>query len=418
MADNEKNLLELLKDTCGVSITSVDDSEQHNNYTKISDSDFSKINACFQNIPYILKEVHDAQFYSDTYKVIYDKGLGTLQKSSIDSNLFRANIVAPGTNNDITGQALLQKMNWTDIMKVSEVILSVYRIASVATNQYFLARFDKKLEAVEKRVNEIQRFLEIDKESQLWADGQFLKETKNNAQYILENQAYCHATLFTVQSIRRTSLANIKLFYEQLQDLRLLLSQNDNDEETTSKINIYKGYLTKYWYSVYLYEIAYYLEVYLSNSTDAFFLQNVIFEMKNIIDMFEESYKIISAEISKYIDKVKALNENIVPALLMKSIGKVLQIAASPSTPLLNVGAKGAGMLLDIGGDALEKHEKSLKDAKKQMVLAELEALITPYSDLEPLKFQVSAVANINTVYNHRIELIISEKEAYIRMSK
>lgn len=407
--DNKDNLLKVLDDKYGISIAPVEDTEKYDSYKKISDGDFAKFNASLQNVPFVLKSINNANYYSGTYKVVYDKGLGVLQRSAKDSNLFRANIVAPGTNNDITGQALLQELNQSEIMKLSNFAIASFTVASIATNQYFLARIDKKLESVEKKVIEILTFLEIDKESQLWADGEFLREVRDNVQYILNNATYCQATLINVQSIRRTALANIKLYYRQLQNLEPTLNQNDNGKETTEKLNNYKSYLSKYWYSVFLYELAYYLEIYLSNITDSTFLQKAILEMGNVVNMYKEGYDVIKGFIDKYIDEVKALKPNDVPAKVMKNFGEFV------NSPLSSPIVKGVGIALNKGGNRLEKYEKTKKNAKKQEIIDELELEIKPYSDLEPLKFHIEAINNIDTAYNKRLELIVTSNEAFIK---
>lgn len=348
--------------------------------------------------------------------MIYDKGLGVLQKSAKDPNLFRANIVTPGTNNDINGQALLQELKPTELMKVSNLLMSAFSVAAVATNQYYLARIDSKLDAIEKKVDEIRRFLEIDKESQLWADGEFLKEIRNSIEFIIEDDTYRQATLTNIQSIRRTALASIKLYYEQLFGLKDYLDVKDNDKETTANIEKYKGYLPKFWYSVYLFEMSYYLEAYLSKITDKRFLGKIASEMKDIIGMFNDGYNLIDNEIAKYINEVKALKANEVPAKMMKALGRVLEVTRIPiANPLIAYGAKGIGAVLDFGGDYLEKMEKSKKKAKKQDVIEGLEAVIKPYSDLEPLNFQIEAVNTMNSIYNKKLEVVVTEDNAYIK---
>jgi len=293
--------------------------------------------------------------------------------------------------------------------------MSSFSIAAVVTNQYYLTKINNKLDAIEKKVNEILRFLEINKESQLWADGEFLKETSNNIQFIIEDDSYRQATLTSIQSIRRSSLANIKLYYEQLFDLKKLLDLKDNDKKATENLDKYKGYLPKFWYSVYLYEVSYYLETYLSKITDERFLQQVIVEMKKIINMFSKGYEVISNEISQYIDAVKALKANEVPAKMMKEVGKILEITSIPVfNPLAFWGAKSLGVVLDTGGDYLEKIEKSKKETKKQEVIKELERIIKPYSDLEPLNFQMESVQNISNIYNKKLEVIITEDAVYL----
>jgi hypothetical protein len=408
--ENKENLLKVLEDTYGVSITPVADTEKYDSYKKISKDDFAKVNACFHDVPFFIKSITDAIYYTGTYKVVYDKGLGVLQRSAKDPTLFRGNVVVPGTNNNIIGQALLQELKPSEFRTLSNIVTASFTVASIATNQYFLARIDNKLESVEEKVNEILNFLEIDKESQLWADGEFLKEVRDNAQYILDSETYCQATLINIQAIRRTALANIKLYYEQLQSIKPKeKDQNNKIKEITEKLKKYKGYLPKFWYSVYLYQVAYYLEVYLSNITDSAFLLKVISEMKKIITMYQEGYNVISGLVNKYIAEVKALKVNDLPAKVIKDIG---EIANSPMNSLIS---KGVVFLLDKGADGLENHEKTKKSAMKQKINDELESVNKPYSDLEPFKFQIEAINNINSTYNKRLEIIVTSNEAYIK---
>lgn len=410
--ENEYNLFKVLKDKYGVSVVSIEDAEKLDSYKKISDDDFAKINACFQSIPLYLKSINDANYYSGTYKVIYDKGLGVLQTAAKDPNLFRGNVVTPGTNNNITGQALFQKVH-PEVKTLSNIVTASFTVASIATSQYFLARIDNKLASVEKKVNEIKQLLENEKESQLWADGEFLKEVIDNVQYILDNEIYRQATLINVQSIRKTALANIKLFSKQLEILKpeLELKPNDNVKVTKEKLNKYKEYLPKYWYSVYLYGFAYALEVLLSNITDSFFLNKVILEIEKMITMYKEGYDVISALINQYIDEVETLKANGRPAKYTKNIGEFF--TSSINNPLYR---EVKDTLLDVGVKRLEEHEKNKKNAMKQEIIDDLKSVITPFSDLEPLKLQIKAINNIDTIYNNRVELIVTGNEAFIKM--
>jgi len=193
-----------------------------------------------------------------------------------------------------------------------------------------------------------------------------------------------------------------------------LLNAKDNDKDAMKKLDKYKGYLPKYWYSAYLYEMAYYLEVRLSQITDKAFLNRVIEEMDYIINMFQDGYQVINDEINKYIDEVKALKANTVPAVAMKNIGRFLEVANVP-VPVVGIwGMKGIGILLDKGGEMLEKHEKSSKQIKKQEVIDGLEQITKPYADLQPLKLHVAEVEYLNGIYNERLEIIMDEKGAYI----
>lgn len=74
---------------------------------------------------------------------------------------------------------------------------------------------------------------------------------------------------------------------------------------------------------------------------------------------------VISDEIGQYINTVKSLKANEVPANIMKSVGKVLELTRIPVVnPLFSYGAKGLGGAFDLGGDYFIKNEKSKKSKK------------------------------------------------------
>lgn len=190
----------------------------------INSDAFARINACLQDVPHIAKEIYDNKIIGETYRVVYDRGLGVLQKAAGKDNLFRANVVSTKANNDIKGQALLQK---ADTNTVSQLALSAFTIASVATSQYFLARIDKKLTSIDGKLNEIYKVIEIDKKSRLWAHGEYLRQVNDTLSYILQNDTLKQATLVSVQNIRMESLASIRSYYERLEDLKSSLNEND-----------------------------------------------------------------------------------------------------------------------------------------------------------------------------------------------
>ena len=81
-----------------------------------------------------------------------------------------------------------------------------------------------------------------------------------------------------------------------------------------------------YWYAVYLYEFAHYLEVVLSEAVDETYLNYISADMERIYSQFDECNNIYSDAIKKYIDDVKALKANTVPANI---IGWVRQGAST-----------------------------------------------------------------------------------------
>ena len=379
----------------------------------INSDAFARINACLQDVPHIAKEIYDNKIIGETYRVVYDRGLGVLQKAAGKDNLFCANVVSTKANNDIKGQALLQK---ADTNTVSQLALSAFTIASVATSQYFLARIDKKLTSIDGKLNEIYKVIEIDKKSRLWAHGEYLRQVNDTLSYILQNDTLKQATLVSVQNIRMESLASIRSYYERLEDLKSSLNENDGYKKLNENLDGYKGYLPPYWYAVYLYEFAHYLEVVLSEAVDETYLNYISADMERIYSQFDECNNIYSDAIKKYIDDVKALKANTVPANIMDGLGKVLQLGYVPAmNPLVGLGAKGAGFAMEFGAKARKDFQIGQKNNEKQDVLEILNDALEQYKNSDPIEIPIENIKLINNTYNKPFELLVDGDDIYIK---
>ena len=412
------SVAKLMEEDFGVKVDVIDKDYSYKGYEKISGSDFAKINACFRIVPDLVKNVAVAKTFEETYRVMFDRGLGDLQRAAVGNGLYRANVVAPGTNNHITGQALLQELNPQELMKVSNVISNTFAIASIVTSQYYLKDIDSKLEKIEKQIDAIRIFLEKDKESQLWANGEILKDIKEMLQYIIEDDIYRQSTIISVQAIKRDVLACAKLYFEQLKEIENNFDVKDDDKDVAKNIIKCNEYLNKMWYATYLYEMAYTLEAYLSRNTEKRYLQHIVDKENEVLDMYKEAYIIIRMELDEYIKKLKCLKTNEIPAKLMKSTGKVLEALYLIPCNLGMLGVKGVGIVMDVGADHVAEHEKNKKELKKQEVIELLTDQIIPCADLKPLKLQVETINKISDIANKRFEVIIDKKmkEAYIKM--
>ena len=412
------NIAKIMEADFGVKVDRLDKEYTYRDYEKVSGSDFAKINACFRIIPDLVKNASVANMFDGTYRVMFDRGLGELQRAAVGSDLYRANVVAHGTNNNITGQALLQELDPQELMKVSNVISNTFTIASIVTSQYYLKDIDSKLEKIEKQIDAIKIFLEKDKESQLWANGEILKDIKEMLQYIMKDDVYRQSTIISVQAVKRDVLACAKLYFEQLKEIENNLNVKDDEKEVAKSIIKCNEYLNKMWYATYLYEMAYTLEAYLSRNTDKRYLQHIINKENEVLDMYKEAYIIIRMALDEYINKLKCLKTNEIPAKLMKSTGKVLQALYLIPCNLGMLGAKSVGIVMDVGADHVAEHEKNKKEMKKQEVIDLLSNQIIPCADLKPLRLQIETINRISDIANKRFEVIIDKKagEAYIKM--
>ena len=96
----------------------------------------------FQQLPGLASH---AISYHGTYRVYFDKSLGVLQPAKQGDGFLRANVVQAGTNNKITGQALLKSASMGPL-----VANAVFSTLSMVTGQYFLYNKEDSLRSVIK----------------------------------------------------------------------------------------------------------------------------------------------------------------------------------------------------------------------------------------------------------------------------
>ena len=97
-------------------------------YKEINHSHLGQIGMLFQQLPGLATH---AVSYQGTYRVYFDKSLGVLQQAKQGDGFLRANVVQAGTNNKITGQALLKAASAGPL-----VANAVFSALSMVTGQY------------------------------------------------------------------------------------------------------------------------------------------------------------------------------------------------------------------------------------------------------------------------------------------
>lgn len=358
--------------------------------------------AVFQQLLNILKQLSDSQKYEGAYKIIFDKGLGQLQKSTNDSGLFRGNIVEFGTNNRISGQAEWQLISPSLTTGISNIILSVYNICSVVTNQYFLSQINTSLKSLLENINAVQNFLEVDKRSLAEANTEFLTEVYSNLDYYMNNSLYTQATLTNVQSIRIKSLADIKFYHNQLKDLRSKMSDKDKKKQVQDNKNKFKKNYYAYNYALKAYNLAILIEILMSGQFEEAWLTKLL---DNIIDSmieFTETYELIP----EYFEGLKILKSkddawyNILPKVLKDTGGMKVELLAS---------------FAELSADWILNKENKKKEMNKQENISEMQQYIDNYSNPKDLLSIPLAIEQYSKIQNQKIEILYHEEKLYIK---
>ncbi len=373
-------------------------------YIKLDDEAFSRINSSFRSLPNTVNDLRIKHLTSETYKVIYDKGLGQLQRSSKNPDLFRANIVEFGTNNKIKGGAELEKLQ----IKVFSPVTVVFEVASIITNQYYLASIDKKLRSLDSKINCILKFLEESKKSDLWAHGRYLQEVSSNLYEICKDNQYRVATLTNVQKIRIEALSNINFYHKMADDYanKNFNSKIKKSADTKAILQKYLDYNECCQSSIYLYCYAYLVEIMLSNVTDNSFIEKAKSNIQSIIDEYNNKY---IEDVQKFIDTVKSLNPTVYESVMSKQ-----------KIPPMALPGK-IGLALDLvltAGSIVADIKSSKKSSTKKEFDVQIKKINTEQEEKDQeLTNMINDFNIINKLYNKPVELLMTDNAAYIKLN-
>lgn len=178
-------------------------------YKEIPNSHIGQIGMVFQQLSGLATH---AVSYHGTYRVYFDKSLGVLQQAKQGNGFLRANVVQAGTNNKITGQALLKAASSGPL-----VANAVFSALSMVTGQYFLSEINNKLSQIEKKIDGIQQFLENEKRSELLANYYFLQQLIQTYKYIQSNDLQKQAAIQQLQRIRIDSFSDLNFYSTSFQ---------------------------------------------------------------------------------------------------------------------------------------------------------------------------------------------------------
>lgn len=185
------------------------------NYDFSDPSRFAKVNfpaqagiATNSLIPYLVGS-ETANALSQTYVMRFPEGVqGTLMK--LHQGGYSTALVGDSSRFVGTASAI-------PVSPAAVAALNVFTLTSFATGQYFLTNITKQLTEVNKKLDEIMKFLESDKRTKLLSELSFVKYAVSNYSSIMLNEAQRIATLANIQRAKIEAVADIEFYLEQLE---------------------------------------------------------------------------------------------------------------------------------------------------------------------------------------------------------
>jgi hypothetical protein len=366
-----------------------------NKYKKIDDSLATRLNSLIQLFPNL---INLSNYSGNVYRVVFDKGLGVLQTSAKYPGYFTGNVVQAGTNNKIVSGAVFQQLSMAP-----QIISGVFSVMSIVTGQYYMSQINNNLQKMEKEISDIKQYLKDDKKSRLLSREEFLRTTQDSLNYILENDMQKLSTITSIQKIKIDSLADINFYKMQINNLEDLSAEKDKIEEIL--MNVYEKceLISEYWYSLYLYCFAVYLEALVSQNYNQNYLKILKKDIAEKCRTYKNEHFEWKKELSDYIDSAKAFEKND----FFKIVEKVT------STNLLNILP-----LIKMTGEVskfIGMIDRIIKEGKRDKISKLKDKLLNTGENIKEIESRKEDISYLEILYNSRIELVKSKEGIYIK---
>ena len=353
-----------------------------------------RVDSILQLFPEVVNGINS----SGSFKVIYDKGLGVLQKAKDHPGLYRANVVnADGGNNNITGQALLAPVSNT-----AQIISGVFATMSMVTGQYYMCQINNELNAINQKVDLIQSFIENEKESHIKSNIKTIMTIQRDYNSILNNTDRRIMLLNSIQTIKTSSFADIEFFRKQIRTRVGVLNQNSKSNDIDATIKQMGYYIMLYYHSVLLYSYSIIFDMMLSNESDKNCIDNNTSDIDQAIREYISYINECKFSFIRYLESSNAYRAN-----------KAVELAAATPIFPLNPILGAANVLKSVGMSAYLNYDQKNKNAQKEVIKLSIDD-IDKLLDLSVLTSKKEALQEYNMRMNNKIELVRIKDELYI----
>ncbi len=367
-------------------------------YIKIDKSVAAGIDSIMQHLPQI---VLNNAYSGDVYRVVYDKGIGVLQKSAQHPGMLLGNVVSPNANNKIKDVALLEELSMRP-----QLFGGIFSAMAMITGQYYMTQINHNLEKIEKEVSAIHQFLENDKKSRLESEEEFLNQVQKTLPFLLNNKSQQQATITSVQRIKVDSLADVNFYKKQINDLKDIDIKKDKAETVICNIQRISSLISQYWYSLYLYSFASCLEPVVAQNFDPDYITYIKDDVKVKCDQYVSDHVVWRNKLNEYISAAKAFGENKILAAL-KVIGE--------NKIYWNSSIFAYQILLNNVANAVDLVDKKVKK-EKQNEAYDLLLNGTIGLDVKPIEYRQNELTLFESLYNGRMELVKDKEDMYIKV--
>lgn len=231
------------------------------------------------------------------YKVMFPNGithtLAALKQSNFSSLLMQ--------NGQITGAAPFCAMT------AQVALTGTLTAISILSGMFFLTQINKKLDIIDKKLDQILEFLRNDKYTELIAEMSFVKYAYENYASIMAHEQQRTATITSLQEAKKVAMKDIEFY---IRDLESAVVITDSTYSGWKK-NIAKGSTEdplviqeKFTYSEQLYVMSSILESYFAQNHDQKYIEAIEADIDTYIGKYDirafGSFRILEDKIPRW----------------------------------------------------------------------------------------------------------------------
>ena len=163
-----------------------------------------------------------------------------------------------------------------------------------------LMTIEKKLDGIQKSVEEVLQFLKLEKQSRQRGNLNMLAEIMEEYKENADDQKRCELRNGEVQTIRREALQDILFYQEQIATELQKQKSFHGTRDVQTLLNSVTYQFAEYQLACHIYAFSTFLDVMLQKSFDAATIESAIKKMADVAKRYGELYSDCHAQLAKY----------------------------------------------------------------------------------------------------------------------
>jgi hypothetical protein len=316
---NHVEILERMKDTYGIEffvneLLPVDLESQ--GYRKMSIDEVRHVEPLLQLAPQLSVKKMNKGAVEKAFKAATENSYKCLIPPSMHlANIKGTTDVFIGTGldnvtNKVSGQARWLKNDAVlSVSNAPQFALNAFNAISTVTGQYFMAQVNANLLDIKDGIDDIKQYIEAEKQSELETALQELYEIIEHTSFMMDDSERVSRTLIQIDGIRKVAKDGINFHKKQIEKTMSKFTNSDKETTIKNNINELRKNMVQYRHSVYVYNLAQILKIYLNNITDVEELGLYRKDLSDIVNQYKGTFDKATKRAKHYVDETNSLNK-------------------------------------------------------------------------------------------------------------